>query len=163
MKANRVPALPSNISVVGGRSRLRPLGWSSSVRLMLGSCRVPALPGGSRGGRPLLPANIGTESDQSSAVSKVKTNYRIKHRLTFMELPQRVVAVEEDDESDQVDEKQPDDCPPGGSSLVFADLALCCDYFIPWHGSCALLRPNLITQFIALVSSTQQLIIACLR
>ena len=58
-------------------------------------------------------------------MSKVKTNYRIKHRLTFMELPQRVVAVEEDDESDQVDEKQPDDCPPGGSSLVFADLALC--------------------------------------
>ena len=43
---------------------------------------------------------------------RLKTNYRIKHRLTFMELPQRVVAVEEDDESDQVDEKQPDDVAP---------------------------------------------------
>ena len=58
-----------------------------------------------------------------SSAQSGKTKYN-QYGLTFVELPQRVVAVEEDDESDEVEDKKADDCPPGGSSLVFADLAL---------------------------------------
>ena len=69
---------------------------------------------------------------------------RTKYRLAFMELPECVVAVDEDDERDEVDDKKPDDCPPGGSPLVFADLALHLARALspPGPGSAVLHRPG---------------------
>ena len=78
MKVNNVhtessPVLPSNmsISVLEGRSRLRPLGASSSVRLRSGRSCVPVCPAGSSGARPLLPASSGMESDQVRSVREI--------------------------------------------------------------------------------------------
>ena len=42
---------------------------------------------------------------------KFYTKYKTEHRLAFMELSQLVVSVEEDDESDKVDDKKTDDSP----------------------------------------------------